>query len=167
MKALKPPPSALLSHGEQWEDISRLQHEIELLVSKATSYELEIKKLREENAIYKQSLSELDQRLSKVSSIVKVKKEETLIGLNVAQKMAKLSEKISFLKTRSDQDKRKIRKLEKSEYIQHLKEEELKRLTGDSFEIDNAPMWWIKIDGEESGAYSFEHMRLLLSDNKN
>src|SRR5690606_11426172 len=81
--------------------------------------------------------------------------------------MLKLNEGLVLLKRKNDRDRSVIQDLERYKKIHQAKEgQELYRLIGDSFEVDNSPMWWIRIGEEEKGRYSYGGSRAFMQYKK-
>ncbi len=118
---------------------------------------LEFKKLGQNNQAMKD-------RLNQVSSKVE---RERKTSLTLKQNILKLNEGLVLLKRKSERDKGVIQDLERYKKIHDAKDEqEVNRLIGDSFEVDNSVVWWIKHDGEEKGPYSYSDMRSFMKYGK-
>lgn len=64
-------------------------------------------------------------------------------------------------------DKISIKNLEKYKATIELKEkEELNQLIGDSFELNNEPIWYIKLEGTTKGPFKYEDMKSFLKFKK-
>lgn len=117
----------------------------------------EFKKLAKNNQSMKDRLNEVAAKVDR----------ERKTSAALKQNMLKLNEGLVLLKRKSERDRTVIQDLERYKKIHDAKEEqELNRLIGDSFEVDNSPMWWIKIEGEDKGPYTYGDMRSFMKYNK-
>tara|TARA_R110000868_G_scaffold344396_2_gene605418 strand:+ start:7937 stop:9418 length:1482 start_codon:yes stop_codon:yes gene_type:complete len=117
----------------------------------------EFKKLAQNNQAMKTRLSEV------AAKVDKERKQSAMLKQNVV----KLNEGLVLLKRKSERDKIAIQDLERFKKIHDAKEEqELNRLIGDSFEVDNSAVWWIKYESEEKGPYTYADMRSFMKYGK-
>lgn len=117
----------------------------------------EFKKLAQNNQSLKSRINEITDKVEKERHKNKALKQNIL----------KLNEGLVLMKRKGERDKSAIQNLEQFKKIHDAKEEqELNRLIGDSFEVDNSSVWWIKLEGEEKGPYSYSDMRSFMKYGK-
>ncbi|PIP89979.1 MAG: hypothetical protein COW01_00715 [Bdellovibrionales bacterium CG12_big_fil_rev_8_21_14_0_65_38_15] len=118
---------------------------------------LEFKKLGQNNQAMKDRLAEVANKVDR----------ERKTSATLKQNILKLNEGLVLLKRKGERDKSVIQDLERYKKIHDAKEEqEINRLIGDSFEVDNSVVWWIKHDGEDKGPYSYGDMRAFMKYGK-
>lgn len=138
-------------------ELSKKSEKLEEYFKENEKIVAEFKKLAKNNKTIKDRLNDASARVDRE------RKNAALLKQN----MLKLNEGLVLLKRKNERDRSVIQDLERYKKIHQAKEEqELNRLIGDSFEVDNSPMWWIRIGEEEKGPYSYADIRSFLKYKK-
>ncbi len=150
--------------GELEEGNSKLNQALVAKDLKLEEYLKENEKIVSEFKKLGQNNQAMKDRLNQVASKVE---RERKTSATLKQNILKLNEGLVLLKRKGERDKSVIQDLERYKKIHDAKEEqEINRLIGDSFEVDNSVVWWIKHDDEEKGPYSYADMRSFMKYGK-
>lgn len=137
--------------------LSQKEEKLEEYLKENEKIVSEFKKLAQNNQAMKDRLNEVANKVEK----------ERRTSATLKQNVLKLNEGLVLLKRKNERDRTVIQDLERYKKIHDAKEEqELNRLIGDSFEVDNSAIWMIRIDEEEKGPYTYGDMRSFLKYNK-
>ncbi len=137
-----------------------------LLAEELDEKEQSFNSYKADNQALEERLDELEasnQKLLKKQSIYRdyIKNEKRRAD-TFESNVNKLNEGIIKLKSLRKKDQITIQNLEDYKKTQSTKEaRELNQLIGDSFEIDNSAHWYIEMDGEVKGPFSFHDMKSL------
>lgn len=149
-------------------ELDRKQQAMELEISEKElsfdSYVLENEKLQNDTNELMLENEKLKKKMEIYKGYVKTEKKRSN---DFESNISKLNQGIVKLKSLRKRDQTTIQNLENYKKTQSNKDSrELNRLIGDSFEIDNSAHWFIEMDGEVKGPFSFHDMKSLQKFNK-
>lgn len=161
----------LLIKDELFELKDELVVKQEELQAQLTGSEFSFSSMKAENEKLQFDMNELMLENEKIKKKMSIYKDyvttEKKRANDFESNITKLNEGIVKLKSLRQKDQNKILNLENYKKTQANKEvRELNRLIGDSFEIDNSPQWFIEVDGEVKGPFSFHDLKSLQKFNK-